>query len=105
MIFMNKYTGNAAVIAGIGTNVAERGLTTQQFKDKFDEGLTAFVAWFNETHKTEFEAVAVGLDAKAPLASPAFTGAPALPSGTLFNGAVTLQTQLDSMKYRQYMEV
>jgi hypothetical protein len=56
---MTTYSGTVAVIAGLGTTVNERGLTTDQFKAKFDEGLTAFVAWFNDTHKTEFEALSI----------------------------------------------
>lgn len=54
---MTPYSGDTSVIGKLGTTPQERGLTTQQFKDKFDEGLKAFVEWFNLTHKTEFEAV------------------------------------------------
>ena len=53
---MTPYSGDTSVIGQLGTTPQERGLTTQQFKDKFDEGLKAFVEWFNLTHKTEFEA-------------------------------------------------
>lgn len=52
---MTKYTGETEVITNIGTTVNERGLTTAQFKAKFDEGLKAFVTWFNDVHKTEFD--------------------------------------------------
>jgi hypothetical protein len=50
---MTPYTGSTTVITNIGTNPEERGLTTDEFKSKFDEGLTAFVAWFNATHLGE----------------------------------------------------
>ena len=53
---MTPYSGDTSVIGKLGTTPQERGLTTQQFKDKFDEGLKAFVEWFNLTHKTEFDA-------------------------------------------------
>lgn len=52
---MTEYSGSTNIIAGLGTTPQERGLTEDQFKAKFDEGLTAFVTWFNSTHKTEFE--------------------------------------------------
>jgi hypothetical protein len=58
---MTPYSGDTSVIGDLGTTPQERGLTTQQFKDKFDEGLKAFVEWFNLTHKTEFEAVQTDL--------------------------------------------
>jgi len=58
---MTPYSGDTSVIGKLGTTPQERGLTTQQFKDKFDEGLKAFVEWFNLTHKTEFEAVQTDL--------------------------------------------
>jgi len=50
---MTPYSGDTSVIGKLGTTPQERGLTTQQFKDKFDEGLKAFVEWFNETHIAE----------------------------------------------------
>ena len=53
---MTKYSGNTEIITNIGTTPQERGLTTDEFKAKFDEGLKAFVTWFNDTHKTEFDA-------------------------------------------------
>lgn len=53
---MTQYNGDPEVISKLGTTPQERGLTTEQFKAKFDEGLTAFVTWFNDTHKTEFDA-------------------------------------------------
>ena len=53
---MEPYSGDTAVIAKVGTTPEDRGLETEDFKAKFDEGLTAFVEWFNTTHKTEFEA-------------------------------------------------
>lgn len=54
---MQEYTGEVEIITNIGTTPDERGLTTEQFKAKFDEGLKNFVAWFNDTHKAEFEAL------------------------------------------------
>jgi hypothetical protein len=53
---MTQYTGDTDIIANVGTTPQERGLTTDEFKAKFDEGLKAFVSWFNTTHKTEFDA-------------------------------------------------
>jgi hypothetical protein len=50
---MTPYSGDTSVIGKLGTTPQERGLTTQQFKDKFDEGLKNFVQWFNETHIAE----------------------------------------------------
>lgn len=55
---MTQYSGNVEIITNIGTTPNERGLTTKQFKAKFDEALKAFVTWFNDTHKTEFDALA-----------------------------------------------
>ena len=54
---MTQYNGDPEVISKLGTTPQERGLTTEQFKAKFDEGLKAFVEWFNDTHKTDFDAV------------------------------------------------
>lgn len=53
---MTTYTGETEIITNLGTTPAERGLETDEFKAKFDEGLKAFVTWFNDTHKTEFDA-------------------------------------------------
>ena len=55
---MTPYGGDPLVISKLGTTPQERGLETQEFKAKFDEGLKGFVEWFNLTHKTEFEAKA-----------------------------------------------
>ena len=55
---MTPYSGDTSIIGKLGTTPQERGLTTQQFKDKFDEGLKTFVEWFNDVHKTEFDAKA-----------------------------------------------
>jgi hypothetical protein len=55
---MTEYDGNVEIITNIGTTPDERGLSTDEFKAKFDEGLKAFVTWFNATHKTEFDAKA-----------------------------------------------
>ncbi len=55
---MTPYNGDPEVISKLGTTPQERGLTTEQFKAKFDEGLKGFVEWFNSTHKTQFDAKA-----------------------------------------------
>jgi len=68
---MTPYSGDTSVIGKLGTTPQERGLTTQQFKDKFDEGLKTFVEWFNDTHKTEFDALAA---TKMPISGGTFTG-------------------------------
>ena len=47
---MTPYSGDTSIIGKLGTTPQERGLTTQQFKDKFDENTKNFVAWFNTTH-------------------------------------------------------
>jgi hypothetical protein len=53
---MTPYTGETSIIGGLGTSPQERGLTTQQFKDKFDENTKNFVAWFNTTHLADIAA-------------------------------------------------
>jgi hypothetical protein len=53
---LTEYTKNTTIIGALGTNPAERGLTTQEFKDKFDQYAKEFVAWFNGTHLPEVEA-------------------------------------------------
>lgn len=55
MAFSN-YTGDTDIIASLGTTPEERGLTTDQFKAKFDEFAAEFVAWFNATHIAEGDA-------------------------------------------------
>lgn len=55
---MTQYSGETEVISKLGTTPQERGLSTEQFKAKFDEGLKGFVEWFNNTHKTQFDAKA-----------------------------------------------
>lgn len=52
---MTPYSGDTSVIGKLGTTPQERGLTTQEFKDKFDEGLKEFVEWFNFTHLGEID--------------------------------------------------
>lgn len=52
---MQQYTGNTTVITNIGTNPSERGLTTDQFKAKFDQTVKDYVTWFNtEVSKDKF---------------------------------------------------
>lgn len=60
-----KYTKDTTIIGALGTNPAERGLTTQEFKDKFDQFATEFVEWFNETHLPEVAEKAVVDEHKA----------------------------------------
>jgi hypothetical protein len=52
---LTEYTKNTTIIGALGTNPAERGLTTQEFKDKFDQFAKEFVAWFNDTHLPEVD--------------------------------------------------
>jgi hypothetical protein len=51
-----EYTKDTKIIGALGTNPAERALTTQEFKDKFDQFAHEFVAWFNATHVVEADA-------------------------------------------------
>lgn len=44
------------VIGSLGTTVADRGLTTQQFKDKFDEMPEGIKAYLNDTLTAELDA-------------------------------------------------
>lgn len=54
---MTPYSGNTDVIAALGTTPQERGLTTQKFKDKFDEAFKRFITeYFNTTHIGEIDA-------------------------------------------------
>jgi hypothetical protein len=64
-----EYTGDTTIIGALGTNPAERGLTTQEFKDKFDQFAHEFVAWFNETHLPEVAEKAVVDEHKADTAT------------------------------------
>jgi hypothetical protein len=43
------YTGDTDIIASLATYAKDRNLTGQETQAKFDEGLTDFVTWFNET--------------------------------------------------------
>lgn len=56
---LTLYSGSTNIIGSLGTNPAERGLTTQEFKDKFDQFAEEFVAWFNGTHIGEVESLLV----------------------------------------------
>lgn len=55
LLSFSTYTGSTAIIAALGTTPEERALTTDQFKAKFDEAITAYVTWFNATHLAELE--------------------------------------------------
>jgi hypothetical protein len=81
---MTQYTGDTDIITNIGTNPEERGLTTSEFKAKFDEALKAFVLWFNNTHKTEFNALAT----KTELNTLTTTVGTKMPISTASAGAV-----------------
>jgi hypothetical protein len=54
---ITPYSGETQIIQKLGTTPQERGLTTEQFKAKFDQYAEEFVAWFNTTHKAEMEAI------------------------------------------------
>lgn len=69
-----KYTKDTTIIGALGTNPAERALTTQEFKDKFDQFADEFVAWFNETHLPEVAEKAVVDEHKADNANKAHGG-------------------------------
>jgi hypothetical protein len=56
---MTQYSGDTTIISDIGTTPEERGITTEEFKTLFDSGLTAFVTWFNATHKGEIDKLVV----------------------------------------------
>ena len=51
----SQYTGITNKIAALGTTPQDRGLTTDEFKAKFDEFAEEFVTWFNGTHKGEID--------------------------------------------------
>lgn len=53
------YTAPTSIIGTLGTNPSQRGLTTQEFKDKFDQFGTEFTAWFNAVHRPELDALPV----------------------------------------------
>ena len=53
---MTPYTGEVETIAKIGTTPQERGMDTPVFEAQFSKDLKEFVEWFNDTHKTEFDA-------------------------------------------------
>ena len=53
---MTPYTGEGETIAKIGTTPQERGMDTPVFEAQFSKDLKEFVEWFNDTHKTEFDA-------------------------------------------------
>lgn len=55
---LTQCTINTQIIGGLGTRPDERALSTQQFKDKFDEFGTLFKTYFNTTHIPEVEAMA-----------------------------------------------
>jgi hypothetical protein len=60
------YTGATDTISNIGTTPEERGLTTAQFKAKFDEDFANFVAWWNATHLGEALTAENALKASLP---------------------------------------
>jgi hypothetical protein len=54
-MIMTIYPRTPNTITTIGTSPHERGYDEDVFKTKFDYEIQQFVAWFNETHKTEFD--------------------------------------------------
>jgi|GEM_PF-4778593 len=54
---MTPYTGETLTIANIGTTPQERAMETSEFKMAFSKDFHEFVEWFNDTHKTDFDAV------------------------------------------------
>lgn len=54
---IERYTGDPQIIQKLGTNPEERGLTTAEFKAKFDQFAEEFVAWFNQTHCGEVDGI------------------------------------------------
>ena len=54
---MTPYTGETLTIANIGTTPQERAMDTSEFKMAFSKDFHEFVEWFNDTHKTDFDAV------------------------------------------------
>lgn len=59
---ITRYTGDTDVIAKLGTTPEERGLTTEEFKAKFDQFAEEFVQWFNQTHCQEVDDINNALD-------------------------------------------
>jgi hypothetical protein len=53
---LTKCTTDTAVIADLGTTPDERGLTTEEFKAKFDEASTGLKTYINDTLIPEIEA-------------------------------------------------
>jgi hypothetical protein len=47
---LTEYAGATDIIASLATYARDRGLTGPETQAKFDEALTAFKAWFNDTH-------------------------------------------------------
>ena len=95
------------IITSLATTSADRGLTDDQFKAKFDETPAAIKTYLNDTLTAELD-TALGL--KADKASPTFTGTVVLPSATSIgdvsstelgyvNGVtLAIQTQLDAKR-------
>ena len=54
---MTPYNGKTLTIANIGTTPQERAMDTSEFKMAFSKDFHEFVEWFNDTHKTDFDAV------------------------------------------------
>lgn len=61
-------------ITNVGTNVAARGLTTDQFKALFDKYGADFVAYFNNTHLAEGNAHLVDATQHLTTLAQTFTG-------------------------------
>lgn len=102
---LTKPTMDVDIITVLATTSADRGLTEDEFKAKFDETPAAIKTYLNDTLTAELD-TALGL--KATLAAPTFTGTVVLPSttsigtvsnteiGYLDNVTSAIQTQLNA---------
>jgi hypothetical protein len=68
---LTKCTVAVDVIGSLGTDVAARGLTTQQFKDKFDQMPEGIETYLNDILTAETD---IALAAKMPLAGGTYSG-------------------------------
>jgi len=79
MADMTEYAGKTDYITELDDLPNdEGGVSPDQLKALFDQGLIDFKTWFNSTHKTQFDALAV---------------------------SATVTAQLTELKHRQLMEV
>lgn len=99
---MTPYSGDTSVIGKLGTTPQERGLTTQQFKDKFDEAFKSFIEdYFNTTHIGEINAhladnVVHGITSNVTIYVDGSTGSDTTGEGTSANPYATIQKAINS---------